>query len=106
MAACNAAFWDGKHWDGSEEVMIASRQLATRLPTRSYVSIVSGSTISTLVMALQGVQTISIIVAGVSALPAASGGGLTDLFSYLAILGLSRLVSAFWLSSDYAYDVN
>ncbi|KAH0565443.1 hypothetical protein GP486_001160 [Trichoglossum hirsutum] len=103
MAACNAAFWDGERWDGSEEVMVASRRLLTKLPTRSHVLIVSGSTIATLTMALQGVQAITMIVNGATLLVGSHIDGLPALFSFLAIMGFSRLGPALWLSNEYGY---
>ncbi|KAI9856325.1 MAG: hypothetical protein M1813_009161 [Trichoglossum hirsutum] len=103
MAACNAAFWDGERWDGSEEVMIASRRLLIKLPARSRVSIVSGSTIATLTMAFQGVQAAAVIVNEIFSAPAPHGGGLPALFSFLAMIGFSRLTPALWLSNEYGY---
>ncbi|KAH0536838.1 hypothetical protein FGG08_006336 [Glutinoglossum americanum] len=103
MAACNAVFWDGERWDGSEAAMIASRRFVAKLPTNTYVSIVSGSSVATLAMALQGVQAIAMIVSGAMADRSPHDNGLAGLFSYLAILGLSRLIPALWISNDYGY---
>ena len=103
MAGCNAMFWDGTKWDGSEEMMVGSRGFVTKLPEKSHVTAVSASSVATLTLALQGVQAIGVIVSGAMSRGGAPVSGLPDLFSYLAIMGLSRLLPALWISSDYGY---
>jgi hypothetical protein len=105
MAASNAAFWDGRRWDGSEMMMKRSREWNTKQPQQAYVSIVSGSSLATIVITLQGVQAITALVGNF--LPTSSLGFtnvLPGIFQPLALLGLLRLQSAFWLSSDYGYN--
>jgi hypothetical protein len=106
MAASNAAFWNGQRWDGSEAMMVKSREWNTRQPQQPYISIVSGSCLATVVITLQGVQAIASLVANF--LPSSSLGGfsnsLPSIFQPLALLGLLRLQSAFWLSNDYGYN--
>ena len=56
MAASNAHFWVGNDWDGSEEMMMRSRRFCIRVPRRSHVDLISGSTVKTLVIMFQGAQ--------------------------------------------------
>ena len=106
MAACNAAFWNGQRWDGSEAMMVKSREWNTRQPQQPYIGTVSGSCLATVVVTLQGVQAITRLVA--EFVPSSSLGyftnSLPDIFQPLALLGLLRLQSAFWLSNDYGYN--
>jgi hypothetical protein len=103
MAGCNATFWDGTKWDGSEEMMVASRAFVTKLPEKSYVAVISASSVATVTLALQGVQAIALIIQEGTSKGGGPVSGLPDLFSYLAIMGLSRLLPALWISSDYGY---
>jgi hypothetical protein len=105
MAACNAAFWDGRRWDGSEMMMVRSREWNTRQPQQAYIGIVSGSCLATVVITFQGVQAITALVG--TFVPSSSApftNNLPDIFQPLALLGLLRLQSAFWLSNDYGYS--
>jgi hypothetical protein len=106
MAACNAAFWDGQRWDGSEAMMVRSRELNTRQPEQAHIGIVSGSCLANIVVTLQGVQAIASFVA--TFMPPSSlesfTSSLPGIFQPLALLGLLRLQSAFWLSNDYGYN--
>lgn len=103
MAACNAAFWDGQRWDGSETMMVKSREWNTKQPQQAYIGVVSASCLATNVVTLQGVQAITSRVA--ASVPSSSvdhfTSSLPGLFQPLALLGLLRLQSAFWLSNDY-----
>lgn len=105
MAACNAAFWDGRRWDGSEMMMMRSREWNTRQPQRAYIGIVSGSCLATVVITLQGVHAITALVGCYVPSPLMGfTNGLPGIFQPLALLGLLRLQSAFWLSNDYGYN--
>jgi hypothetical protein len=94
MAATNALFWDGSHWDGSEAMMIRSRSFPSQLADSSHVDLVSLSTLKTLTMVIQGAYSAYIV---------SVQGDVADVatfFAPLAIIGLFRLQSAFWLSDE------
>jgi hypothetical protein len=105
MAACNALFWDGERWDGSEHMMIKSRDYLTSRPELSHAAFVSGSSLSTVALALQGVQAVFLMVTSASPNPIGSfSRDLTGLFVPLGLLGLLRLPAACWISSDFGYS--
>lgn len=87
MAACNAAFWDGKRWEGSEYMMIRSREYLTNRPDLSHVALISGSTLATIALILQGTQSIFIIAgAAVTGTPNSNigfGNGLPCLLIHI-----------------------
>lgn len=108
MAASNAIFWDGYHWDGSEEMIQRSRDLCIRAPKHHHIDPLSGSTIVTIIVTLQGVQAIYSIIYG-SVSPTASYSAsvaISTIFYPLASLSLLRLPAALWLTNDYAYRHN
>jgi hypothetical protein len=106
MAACNAVFWDSEkaRWDGSEEIMLRSRAWLIKVPGQTYVPLLSASSLTTIILILQGVQASFIIFSGFN--PDTTyrpPQGLPTLFIPIAILGLMRLPAALWLSDDYGY---
>jgi hypothetical protein len=105
MAACNAAFWDGQRWDGSETMMVKSREWNTRKPQQAYIGVVSGSCLATIVVTLQGIQAITALITiwVPSSTLESFTNSLPGIFQPIALLGLLRLQSAFWLSNDYGY---
>lgn len=107
MAASNSIFWDGKQFDGSEAMMVRSRDWITTLPPHHHVEILSGSALASLAITIQGVQAIVFIATTfTNTNPNAivhRQDGLPYIFQVLAIVGLLRLPAAFWISSDYGY---
>jgi hypothetical protein len=104
MAACNAVFWNGNKWDGSEAMMIQSRDLATKLPASTHVRLFSASGLGTLVVILQAVQFIySLTQLLVPKSTTRFSDGLPSIFFPLAFLGLVRILAAPWLSNEYGY---
>ncbi|KAH8747697.1 hypothetical protein BGZ57DRAFT_835812 [Hyaloscypha finlandica] len=97
LAATNALFWDGERWDGSEVIMARSRNFPSKLPNSTHVDFLSGSTLATITMTIQGAYSIFIVVTN------SSMSNLADFFAPLAVIGLFRLQSAFWLSDEGAY---
>lgn len=97
LAATNALFWDGEHWDGSEVIMIRSRNFPSKLLNSTHVDFLSGSTLATITMTIQGAYSVFIVVTN------GSMSDLADFFAPLAVIGLFRLQSAFWLSDEGAY---
>jgi hypothetical protein len=107
-AACNTSFWINGRWDGSEEIMQTSRASIITTPSTAHLQPISVATLLTIIVALQGVQSLyaSIIVYWIS--KAASDiadltSGLPSIFVPLALLGLFRLQAALWLRDDFAY---
>jgi hypothetical protein len=103
LAATNAVFWDGTHWDGSEEKMARMRGKATKLPSYHRVSVFSTSALGTLIITLQGIQAIYDLI--VNAIGSVHPGGhpISKVFFPLAIFGLIRLPAALWLTEEYGY---
>jgi hypothetical protein len=106
LAACNAVFWDSEkaRWDGSEEVMLRSRAWLIKVPEQKHAPLLSASSLTTVVLTLQGVQAGFIIYSAL--IPDTTyhfGQGLPNVFIAIAILGLMRLPAALWLSDDYGY---
>jgi hypothetical protein len=106
IAACNAVFWDSRkaRWDGSEDIMLHSRAWIIKVPGQTYVPLLSASSLTTVVLTMQGVQAGFTIFRSMSPEhPYHFGQGLPNVFIPLAILGLMRLPAALWLSGDYGY---
>jgi hypothetical protein len=106
MAACNAVFWDSEkaRWDGSEKIMLLSRAWLIKVPEQTHVPFLSASSLTTVILALQGVQASFIIFSFWD--PDTiyhTGQGLPNVLIPIAILGLMRLPAALWLSDDYGY---
>jgi hypothetical protein len=106
MVACNAMFWDGKLWDGSENMMIRSREYLTS-PHSNHVALVSGSSIATIVLALQGVQAIFYIIENTlqNPLDMSIADGIPHLFMRIGLLGLLRIPAAYWVTNDFEYKI-
>jgi hypothetical protein len=102
LAASNAAFWTGVHWDGSEAIMLESRAWVTRAPHRNRVDWISVSIVGTIIVTIQGVQAIyqlsEILWRHVTPIQ-----GLAGLFVPLALGSLFRIPCALWLTSDFGY---
>jgi hypothetical protein len=106
MAACNAAFWDAREarWDGSEDIMLRSRAWIIKVPEKKYVPLISASCLTTIILALQGVQAGFLIFATLKKNNTNHfAQGLPNVFIALGYAGLVRLPAALWLSGDYAY---
>jgi hypothetical protein len=107
MAACNALFWDGKRYDGSEYMMIKSRDYITSLPESTHATFISGSSLATVALALQGIQAIYMMVISAEPLTPQTDtfrAVLPSLFVPLGLLGLVRLSAACWISQDFGYS--
>lgn len=104
MAATNAIFWTGSRWDGSEEIMLDSRDWITKLPQDTHVNWMSGSTLATIAMTLQGLAA----VFRLNSVPGedwrADTWALPDIYYPIAVLSLTRLPASLWLSSEYGYN--
>jgi hypothetical protein len=108
MAACNAVFWDSKEarWDGSEDIMLRSRAWIIKVSEQKHAPLLSTSSFTTLVVAVQGAEAGLIIYSFSSRIAAAQifdGWSLPSLFVPIAIMSLFRLPAALWLSDDYVY---
>lgn len=103
MAASNAVFWNGRHWDGSVEIMNRKKDLATKYPASNHVSWASTSIFQTLIVSLQGIQAAYTIVIHAEGREAVPTHPISQVFFPLAVLGLLRLPAAFWLTEEYGY---
>jgi len=106
MAASNAIFWNGSRWNGSEEMMLRSRNWVTKLPKKSRVAFISPSTLATVAMTLQGAGAITYIVQTGTSNWRAPGLALPNIFYPIAVLSFARLPASIWLSSRYGYDTS
>lgn len=126
MAASNAYFWTGHSWDTGEEMMILSRERLIHRPSScvflrgmptelctltrehsTHVDLLSYSAIQTLVVALQGAQSLYYIIAS-SVISSeeyiyANRLNLANILQPFALFGLLRLPAAPWLSQTYSY---
>lgn len=103
MAADCALFWTHHGWDGSEEMMVKSRSFCTRVPSLRRISFTSISAATTIIVTIQGVQSIYAPMAGFWGADYAFSLAFPSVFNAIAFLGLMRLPAALWLTADYAY---
>ena len=109
MAAANAIFWTSTGWDGSEEMATRSVQYCVRVPERARMTFFSSDSIKTLIITLQGIQTVFLSefnIYGnahkVAMAKIQSAIALDNAFS-LALIGLLRLFAAFWVTAEFSY---
>ncbi|KAK7927662.1 hypothetical protein PG985_004660 [Apiospora marii] len=107
IAAANAIFWTAEGWDGSEAMVDRSLLYCVHIPDHARIAVFSGEMIKTLVVTLQGVQTIFALT---SSLASGSQNETFDrsmavdfVFSPLAFIGLLRVFCALWLTDDFNY---
>ena len=116
LAACNAVFFDSDQgrFDGSEEIMISSREWMAKIPESKHVQLLSASLFTTIILTIQGIQAIYLIVTNLipNAPNETNAGtlhkttilpGLPYIFVPIGCLGFLRLPAAFWLSNDFGY---
>jgi len=105
LAAVNAAFWDPqtRRWDGTDRTLVLSRRYITTPPESSYVKVVSGSTLATVVLTLQGVQAVIFLVGSAVSDLIGFPEGLPTTFLPIGLLGLLRLPAAAWVSNEWGY---
>ena len=110
LAAVNAAFWDSttRRWDGTDTTVLSARKYLTSPPEASHVKIISGSTLATVLLVLQGVQALLYMISYLSTSSAPKllpfPDGLPYLFVPIGLLGLVRLPAAAWVSNEWGYD--
>lgn len=97
LAASNAIFWHKDRWNGSEDMIEESTLYLASPPSATRANFLSVSTLTTLIVAVQGVSAFYMIAGS------GSTADVSTLFYPLACLGLYRLQSAIWLSNDVAY---
>ena len=108
MAASNAVFWTTEGWDGSQAMIQQSRKYCLREPRQKHIDVFSVTAAKTVIVTLQGIQAIYSLVVGVQKSTPESNAfansiALDYVFVPLAIVGLFRLVPAFWLANDYSF---
>lgn len=105
-AATSAIFWvnDKEKWDGSEEFITKSKEFLANGPSaKKFIPPLSISALQTLLVTLQGVQTLYILGKGIHLGGFALVVSLASIFQPLAIAGLFRLPSAAFLTNDFHY---
>lgn len=108
FSATNALFWTSRGWDGSEAMVEVSSEQRLSLPESTWVPVFSSDMLKTLVITLQGCQATYTIASSLvgddeRSMSKMNSLALDTIFFPLAVMGLLRLFSAFWLTSDYAY---
>jgi len=104
MVTSNAIFWDGNRWDGSEQLMLQSRQWVTKLPQQSRVDWLSSSMLATVAMTAQGIGAVVLLVQSLGTDWTVASWGFPDIFNYLAVLSFSRLPASLWLSDEGGFE--
>lgn len=112
IVAANTVFWTGRSgWDGSEEaaVLFQSPYHWRTLPQHRSLTVFSG--LETLAVTFQGVSALLGYIAEILGpndafwAPFYTPGlqSLSNIFQPLTVLGLMRLFSALWLTSDFDF---
>lgn len=89
--------------------MLKSRAFCTRIPSLRRISLTSISAATTLIVTIQGVQSVYPPLAGFFGGEGSSIGyfafslAFNSIFFAIAFLGLMRLPAALWLTDDYSY---
>lgn len=99
LAAVNVVYWTKDGWSGEEEYIRQGQSLCIRSPPRVVERIISAGGLKTVIVAIQGVAAVGSLVPG--ALSSNTSISLADIFMGLALLGLSRMPAAYWLTDDY-----
>ena len=106
MAASNSYFWTRKGWDGSEEISRKSKIFCVSLPDAKHVTLISESTLKTVIVTLQGADSLYFLLIGFL-IPTEDNyqntASIGSIFFPLAVFGLLRLVACFWLTEDFVY---
>lgn len=107
MATANACFWTAHGRDSSETMGIKSQAICTKVPRSRRVEVLSGSTVKTIVVTLQGAQAIVMLMNGLAGHIEGSFTAITmgmdSIFLPVSVFGLLRLPAALWLTEDYSY---
>ena len=103
MAASNTYFWTPQGWDGSVQMLERSRAYLLRRPTHHRVRLFSGSTLTTIIITIQGIMAIKTLIDGVVGSNYALTINISSIFYPLAVFGLLRIFAAMWLTDDYLY---
>jgi hypothetical protein len=102
LAASNAIFWTENGWDGSDKMIDLSKAHCTILPDRTWVSLVSWSTVQTVIVTLQGAESLyALFNLRIYSFHMA----LDKIFYPLAVLSLLRLWSCVYITDEYSYTL-
>lgn len=102
-AVANTAFWTGTSWDGSLGIAKLARPSCTRIGTRSCIRIFSKSAAQTIIVALQGAQTETDLFNSWKHLDSAEDIALPNIFAFITLIGLYRILVAPWLVEDFSF---
>lgn len=99
MIAGNTLYWADDKWDGSENIVMMCRSPQVRSPPPFMERLYSKETLKTLVVTLQGVQSVYLILR--HGTPSFGGFALDTIFMPVALIGLLRLPAALWLTDEH-----
>jgi hypothetical protein len=102
-ATANSAFWTGTSWNGSLGTAKIARASCTRAGTRSRVRPLSKSAAQTIIVALQAAQTETDLVTSWKHPNPADNIALPNIFAFITLLGMYRLLVAPWLVEDFSF---
>ncbi|ETS86974.1 hypothetical protein PFICI_00802 [Pestalotiopsis fici W106-1] len=105
-AAANAIFWTCQGWVGSDLMAVEALPLCTLLPECGTVRLLSTEMLKTIIVTLQGLQSLVMLLGGATGtIMYNQYFGLDWVFGPLSIMGLLRLFAAPWLTSDFMYSI-
>jgi hypothetical protein len=102
-ATANSAFWTSTVWNGSLETAKIARASCTRAGTRCRVRLLSRSAAQTIIVALQAAQTETDLLNSWKHLDSAEDIALPNMFAFVTLLGMYRLLAAPWLVEDFSF---
>jgi hypothetical protein len=107
ISSSNVYFWTRVGWDGSEASIAKSQAYCVLLPRSKHATLISGSTVKTVIVTLQGADSLYYLLwsnfESINTNNFINSASIGSLFSPLTILGLLRLVACFWLTEDFIY---
>ena len=86
--------------------MLDSRDWITKLPQDTHVNWISGSTLATITMTLQGIAAVFRLNNVPNEDWRTDTWALPDIFCPIAVLSLTRLPASMWISGEYGYDTS
>ncbi|KAF2824401.1 hypothetical protein CC86DRAFT_408479 [Ophiobolus disseminans] len=102
-ALANSAFWTGQSWDGSLGIAHDAGPSCIRMGKKGRVSLMSKSAAQTLIVALQGAQTVTDLAQNYKQGDSGEEVAVPTIFAFITLIGLYRLLVAPWLVDDFSF---
>jgi len=102
-AVANVAFWTDRSWDGSLNIAKEARPSCTKVGTRSRIRVISKSAAQSVIVALQGAQTVTDSAQGRQNGDGGEEISVCTIFTFISVIGLLRLLVAPWLVDDFSF---